>query len=241
MLNIIMSQKEYCIALCVLLTVALAGKLAEWRTMNKLLHAAKSVKETESHNLIKQMKLGYTNAYKLNYDVNNTNAFIEKYLGRCKVGKFSMSFIGTLDEKIMLLCGIICLISIMSAFYSGVTTENVVIASGLGVLSVFIVRLFSVVFSVEQKRQQFVVLMVDYFENVLKNRLSNHKKDNKKIISAEDRFPKNPKPKEAKAVFGESEKAAKAAFGESEPDSQTAAAKTSEEAIVEEIIREFFP
>jgi len=225
-----MAQKEYCIALGVLLFVAFVGKVSEWRAMKKLLRAAKSVKENESHNLIKQMKLGYTNAYKLNYDVNNTNAFIEKYLTRFKVGKFSLSFISTLDEKIMLLCGISCLVSIMSTVYSGVTIEKIIFLSGFGVLSVFVVRLLSAIFPVEQMRQQFVVIMVDYFENVLKNRLTNHKKDNKKIIPAEDRFPKTPKIKEDKA-----------AFCEPEIDSQTAAAKSSEEAIVEEIIREFFP
>lgn len=230
MLNFITAQKGYCIVLGVLLLSAFVCKFAEWKTMKGLLQAARSVKENESHNLIKQMKLGYTNAYKLNYEVNNTDVFIEKYLNRCTVGRFSLSFVGTLDEKIMLLCGMACLISIMSAFYLGVSTENIIFASGFGVMSVFVVRLISAVFSVEQIKRQFMVLMVDYFENVLKNRLTNHRKDSRKIIAAEDRFPKMPKPKEEKDDFSESE-----------IDSQTAAAKTSEEAIVEEIIKEFFP
>lgn len=230
MLNIFMAQKEYYIALGVFLIVGFICEFARWLMMRKLLNAAKSIKESENHSLIKQMKLGYTNAYKLNYDVNNTGAFIEKYLCRYKMGKISLSFISSIDEKMILLCGISCLLAIMQIVISGKSTENIIFVTGFGVLSVFVLKLFASFFSVDEMHRRFMVLMEDYFENVLKNRLSNHKKDNRKIIAMEERFPKTPKTTEGQA-----------AFVKPQADSQTAAAKSSEEAIVEEIIKEFFP
>lgn len=230
MLNMLINQNTYYIMLGVFLMVGVVGEFIQWYAMKKLLSAAKSVKETENHNLIKQMKLGYTNAYKLNYSVNNTNAFIEKYLCRYKIGRFSLSFISSIDEKMILMCGICCVFTIMMTLNSGTQAHNIIFSAGFGVMAVFLLRLASAVFAIGEMREQFVVLMVDYFENVLKNRLSNHKKDNKKIVPMEEKLPKAPKTKSDAQTFVKPN-----------VESQTAAAKSSEEAIVEEIIREFFP
>lgn len=49
-----------------IIAIGAAGRMADWFSMHSLLKASRNVKETENHNLIKQMKLGYTNAYRLN-------------------------------------------------------------------------------------------------------------------------------------------------------------------------------
>ena len=99
MLDLIVVMKEYYIALAVFIAIGAAGRMADWFSMHSLLKASRNVKETENHNLIKQMKLGYTNAYRLNYGVNNTKAFIEKYLVKNKIGKLSVSFVSVFRRK----------------------------------------------------------------------------------------------------------------------------------------------
>lgn len=234
MLDLIVVMKEYYIALAVFIAIGAAGRMVDWFSMHSLLKASRNVKETENHNLIKQMKLGYTNAYRLNYGVNNTKAFIEKYLVKNKIGKLSVSFVSSLEEKMMLMCGISCLAAVLFSVYAEKGSIQVIFVTGAGVMAVLLLRLFGTFFSSYELKQQFMIYMVDYFENVLQNRLKNHRKDNGRVSIAAENNPKDPKFKpDISVAVGSSVKG------------QTAAAKavekSPEETIVEEIIKEFFP
>lgn len=230
MVNFIMAMKAYYISLAAFLFIGIVSSFAEWNSMRRLLKASRNVKEAENHNLIKQMKLGYTNAYKLNYGVNNTKVFIEKYLAKNKVFKLPSAFVASLEEKMMLLSGISCLVGILVTVYMGKSPQELVFVTGVGIICVLSLRLCGSFFSSYALRQQFMIYMVDYFENVLQNRLHNHKKDSGKIIPVSTVGPKEPKlqnnqnPKEKAPA-----------------NTQTAAAQTPEELLVEEIIKEFFP
>lgn len=230
MLKLVMSMKGYYIALGIFMVIGIVGKFSEWRSMRKLLKASRNVKENDNHSLIKQMKLGYTNAYKLNYGVNNTKVFIEKYLAKNKVLGFPAAFVTSLEEKMILLCGISCLSAILYTVFYRKAMAEIVFVTGVGIISVLCLRLFGSFFSSYDMKQEFMIYMIDYFENVLQNRLHNHKKDSGRIIPVGGTGPKEPKLHENQP-----------AKQKTSANTQTAAAQLSEELIVEEIIKEFFP
>lgn len=239
MKDLLMAGKEYYIFLNVLLCFTVVVQMAGFISMKKLLKAARNVKETENHNLIKQMKLGYTNAYKLSYGVNNTKVFIEKYLMKNKVLGLPMRFIATIDEKMCLCVAIGTIGALLLSVYREQSMLQLIFVTGVGIMYVLALRLVGSVLSAYEMKNEFMVCMTDYFENVLQNRLKNHKRDSGKIISVGGVRPKEPKLhensdiKEVKPVKETKEKVA--------ANRQTAAAQTPEEQIVEDIIKEFFP
>lgn len=253
MLQVIMEMKVYYAALAVFLLVGVIGKFAEWSSMRTLLKASRNVKETENHSLIKQMKLGYTNAYKLNYGVNNTKAFIEKYLAKNKVFNIPADFISSLEEKMILLCGLSCLIAMLASVYTKKEPMALVFVTGVGVITVLTLRLFGTFFSAGRMKEQFMVCMVDYFENVLQNRLKNHRKDSGKISPVMENTPRAPKLNPNKSIRSKVAAGTQTAATQTDDATVSSAAEelsggmksatelTPEEIIVEEIIKEFFP
>lgn len=262
MLELIMNQREYFIILSLITLVNVCGSLLEWGTFRSLLKAAHNVKDLHNHSLIKQMKQGYTNSYKLNYNVKNTNVFIEKYLYRYKVMGLPLSFIETLSEKMTLLCSVLCLGVILFQTQKDTTAIAIFYSTGIGLMAVLVQRLVNSFFSSYEKKHQFMILMQDYFDNVLENRLNNHKKDNKKALNIDGDWP--PEPQNAEQNAPSEDKALKQAAvaldqttvksEESVLDQKVGKAKSasrhmkdkgketaSEEQIVEDIIREFFP
>lgn len=230
MLDIFWGMRGYYVPMMVMIVLGAAGRIVEWASMQRLLRASRSVKESENHDLIRQMKTGYVNAYRLNYGVRNTRAFIEKYLSRHQVMHLPSSFLATLDDKMMLLCGIFCIWAVVFAARAGRSVMELAIMAGFGISAVLMLRLVGSFFSSKSLKKQFMSYMVDYFENVLQNRLHNHRKDVGKGTALGEERPAGPRAKEEKrereSVFAAS---------------QTAAARPMDELVVEEIIKEFFP
>lgn len=262
MIEQIIYQREYYIILTLITLVSVVGSLLEWGTFRSLLKAAHNVKDLNNHTLIKQMKQGYSNSFKLNYNVKNTNAFIEKYLCRYKVMGMRLSFVETLGEKLTLLCAALCLSVIIYDMQQSMPLMAVFYTTSFGLLAVLVQRLVDSFFSSYEKKRQFMILMQDYFDNVLENRLNNHKKDGKKAQNLDAGWPPEPQNMEqeiqseekvlkqaAAALDDTNAKTAKTTAKQSErllkPTGRRAKEKmgerSSEEQIVEDIIREFFP
>lgn len=124
-----------------------------------------------TNKLLKQCKLKFANCYRLNAGVSNVSVFVDKFLNRLSIGKFSFRMLYHMSGQLMLL----------SVFFAGLgACISIVAGANLGqILPYYIVSLFglylyfsvSTMVDVKGKIQVLKVNLMDYLENHMVNRL----------------------------------------------------------------------
>lgn len=124
-----------------------------------------------TNKLLKQCKLKFANCYRLNAGVSNISVFVDKFLNRLSIGKFSFRMLYHMSGQLMLL----------SVFFAGLgACISIVAGANLGqILPYYIVSLFglylyfsvSTMVDVKGKIQVLKVNLIDYLENHMVNRL----------------------------------------------------------------------
>ena len=126
-----------------------------------------------SNKLLKQCKLKFANCYRLNAGVANISVFVDKFINRLSIGKFSFRTLYHMSGQLMLL----------SVFFAGIgACLSIVAGANLGeILPYYIVSLFglylyfsvSTMVDVKGKMMVLKVNLIDYLENHMVNRLEN--------------------------------------------------------------------
>lgn len=127
---------------------------------------------TTTNKLLKQCKLKFSNCYQVNMGVVNVGIFVDKFLNRIRIGKFSLTSLGHLSGQFMLESVFVAGIGICKGIIDGMTLG--------GLLPYYIVSLFGlyIYFSVTSlvdipgKRRILATSLVDYLENHMINHLS---------------------------------------------------------------------
>ena len=124
-----------------------------------------------TNKLLKQCKLKFANCYRLNAGVANISVFVDKFINRLSIGKFSFRMLYHMSGQLMLL----------SVFFAGLgACISIVAGASLGqILPYYIVSLFglylyfsvSTLVDIKGKRQVLKVNLMDYLENHMVNRL----------------------------------------------------------------------
>ncbi len=124
-----------------------------------------------TNKLLKQCKLKFANCYRLNAGVSNISVFVDKFINRLSIGKFSFRMLYHMSGQLMLL----------SVFFAGLgACISIVAGANLGqILPYYIVSLFglylyfsvSTMVDVKGKIQVLKVNLIDYLENHMVNRL----------------------------------------------------------------------
>lgn len=136
------------------------------------------IMETENmsstgNKLLKQCKLKFANCYRMNSGVANISVFVDKFLNRLAVGRFSFRTLYHMSGQLMLL----------SVFFAGVGACIAIVAGAvLGeILPFYIVSLFGLylyfsISSAVDVKGRIAILktnLVDYLENHMVSRLEN--------------------------------------------------------------------
>lgn len=126
-----------------------------------------------ANKLLKQCKLKFANCYRLNAGVANISVFVDKFINRLSIGKFSFRTLYHMSGQLMLL----------SVFFAGIgACLSIVAGANLGeILPYYIVSLFglylyfsvSTMVDVKGKMMVLKVNLIDYLENHMVNRLEN--------------------------------------------------------------------
>lgn len=152
---------------CSLFVMIMIGVLYQ-----KLISETDNMSST-SNKLLKQCKLKFANCYRMNEGVANISVFVDKFLNRLSVGRFTFRSLYHMSGQLMLL----------SVFFAGVGACFGIVAGSLigDILPYYIVSLFglylyfsvSSVVDVKGKNAILKTNLVDYLENHMVCRLEN--------------------------------------------------------------------
>lgn len=124
-----------------------------------------------SNRLLKQCKLKFANCYRMNMGVANISVFVDKFINRLSIGKFSFRFLYHMSGQLMLL----------SVFFAGAgACIGIAAGSSIGeILPYYIVSFFGLylyfsISSAVDVKGKIIILktnLVDYLENHMVCRL----------------------------------------------------------------------
>lgn len=145
-------------------------KVYEGRVYSILLKAAENPDQSE-HPFIKQLKLKYRSYYQLDYNIHNTDAFIETSLFRYKKGFMRLKRLQTVNNRIMLLCVMLSCVGIATVVYYGMETTGIIYHVVAGAMAVAGLEWLGAQSGNEEKRSMLMISLKDYLENVLVNHI----------------------------------------------------------------------
>lgn len=197
--------------------------------------ASESVKMGETrNNVLKQIKLKYENIFRLEKNVYNTKAFVERYLWKrkcCGINVRRLRYVGITLRWLVLYIGMY-----VTAYelYSGSDIRDInILIYGVGSAFMWVsLNIMESLFAVDWVSEQAIVNITDYLDNYLRNRL----------IAEDERYACEAEEKErgevsempnVKVVIGE----------ETDEASDIDVYKErewSDNKIIEEVLREFF-
>ncbi len=134
----------------------------------RLVNAAHDISNSNNE-LIKQIKLRFTNCYKLNIPIRNTSAYVKKCLDLYSPHGIRYSFYNKMSYVLL------------SVFYILLWTayaKNIFNINSLTFLTVFSFSLYCIlerIFSVNNLVSTFTTLASDFLDNTLKNRIEDKK------------------------------------------------------------------
>lgn len=124
-----------------------------------------------NNRLLKQCKLRFVNCYQMNNGVSNIPIFVDKFINRLAVGKFSFSTIYHLSGQSMLLSVICCGVGACKGIADGRTLGGIFPFYIVSFLGLYIYFTVSAMVDVKGKRRVLKVNLVDYLENHLSSRI----------------------------------------------------------------------
>lgn len=143
--------------------------------------------------LLCQCKRKFSNSFRMHNGVMNVPVFVEKYLNKIKMGKFSVSTWRHLSGQLILL----------SVFAAGLgACKGIVDGKTLGeVLPFYIISMFDLYFyfaisgfvDIEEKKRVLKTNLVDYLENRMGNKLEELELSMKHLEDVESSFSQNRK------------------------------------------------
>ena len=220
----------------VILGVAFVGFLSRFiagMVYDSLIKNTENFSKAKSK-FVKQVKLKYENSYKLNLNINNNEAFVDKLLSNYKMCGVSLhgfrKVSGTLGILCVILLGFQAALGVVAEISLSEQLWNTLHGGIALILLVFSCRIIDLKYKHELVR----INLLDYLENSLKNRMI-HECVN--VVVAEDGRQAEPEPvltpdiplmkEQLSKVNEKAEKGRKKDLAE-------------EEAVIQEILSEFF-
>lgn len=152
-----------------------------------------------------ECKKKYSNCYRLYNGVLNVPIFVEKYLGKIKIGRFSSMMWKQLSNQIILLAMLVAGIGV----YRGIINEKTLgyilpyyIVSMLGLYFYFAITGFV---DITGKKKMLKVNLVDYLENHMGNKISELENSMKLLSSPEPEEKEVSQPRKRPVRIGKEE------------------------------------
>lgn len=186
-MNIILQHK---IIMSVVLVFFLCGTIIQLllsRFYSVLIMETENMSTTEVP-LLYQCKKKFSNYYRMHNGVLNVPVFVEKYLSKIKMGKFTVTTWKHLSGQFILL----------SVFTAGIgACKGIIDGNTIGeVLPFYIISMFALYFyfaisgfvDIEEKKRVLKINMVDYLENRMGNKLEDLEVSIKNLEKTENEF-----------------------------------------------------
>lgn len=220
----------------VILAVAFAGFLSRFiagAVYDSLVRNTENFSKTKSK-FVKQVKLKYENSYKLNLNINNNEAFVDKLLSNYKICGISLHGFRKVSGTLGIFCvillgfqaalGVVAGISLTEQFWNGLH----------GVIALILLVFSCRVIDLKYKHEVVRTNLLDYLENSLKNRMI-HEYVNVAVVE-------EGRQAEPEAAMAPDISMMKEQLSKVNEKAETGKKKdlAEEEAVIQEILSEFF-
>lgn len=121
--------------------------------------------------VLKQCKLKFANCYQLNNGVANVPVFVDKFLGRLRMGPFSYQTLYHLSGQLVLLSVFFAGVGSCRCIISGDTLGQILPFYIVSFLGLYVFFSVSGIVDVKGRRRVLKTHLVDYLENHMSNRL----------------------------------------------------------------------
>lgn len=150
--------------------VGIIIKLMTWVAYKRLENA--SCHMNESKNVFtRRLKLKFENCYKLNLDIKNIPAFVEKYVRNYRQFGVTVSYFQKTLQVVAILTGMVTLAGGFLQYINGYDMKIVSKILMIGILGELIILLFEIVFDTKNLPERIGVNLEEYLENVFSRRL----------------------------------------------------------------------
>lgn len=184
MLQILFYHPEFMIPILILLSLSIICQISMGVLCHKLIRETENMSSTTNKSL-QQLKLKFSSCCQLHEGISNVSIFVDKYINKLRIHRFSVSTLKHLSGQLVLLS---ILISGIGACKGIILDESVIfiipyyIISFLGLYCYFSISSFV---DINGKVQMLRTNLIDYLENHLVSRLEQTNLD-MKLVQGDD-------------------------------------------------------
>ena len=166
-----MENKELVAMTIILLLLSILCKFITGIFLNSLIKEAENMSATENK-ILKQCKIKFRNCYKLNDGVPNIPVFVDKFINRIQIGKFSMDGLSHFAGQLMMLSGFFAGAGACKGIIDGKTLGEILPFYLMSFLGLYLYFSVSGMVDLNGKRAALKTSLTDYLENHMAVRLS---------------------------------------------------------------------
>jgi len=164
-------NKELVVMTIIFLLLSILCRFITGIFMNLLLREAENM-ATTNNRFLQQCKVRFRNSYKLNDGVPNIPVFVDRVLGKIRIGKFTVSGLSHMAAQLMLLSVVTAGLTVCLQIASGKTLLETLPHYLLCFLGLYVYFSVSGMVDMDGKYQRLKVELTDYLENHMAPRLA---------------------------------------------------------------------
>ncbi len=169
--EIFMNEEVYQYAMAFLFAMGIISKcIVNGFYINKL-EQAKNMAHS-SDKLLKKICVVYENNLEIKGSIRNVEAFVKRSFLGTRIAGMKVSAFMHCSELCKLLAIIFSAVSAIVHYLTEGVTDRVLMDAGFGIYCILLLTLFERVIDVKEKQKQLELILVDYLENVLRNKQS---------------------------------------------------------------------
>lgn len=164
-------NKELAVMTIILLLLSILCRFVTGIFLSTLIRETDNMAVTQNP-VLKQCRAKFSSCYRLNNGVPNIGAFVDRFLARLRIGRFSLDTLSRLAGQLMLLSAASAGLGACLGIASGKGISEILPFYLLGFLGMYIYFSVSGLADPEKKRELLKISLTDYLENHLAPRLS---------------------------------------------------------------------
>lgn len=174
--------ENYLVAYFMLVLFVIGGvcKIIIGASLSGVIRESDNMNNTRQ-NLLKQIKLKFENCHRLNLQINNVSAFINKYIYKYKLLGVSIKRLNNAANTCFLLCITIGFLSGVLIYINSVDVNKIVIYMSEGIVLSLCGLIWNNVIDIKTKIEIIKINIQDFLENSLENKLKNESIKHEKI------------------------------------------------------------
>lgn len=188
-MEFIIRENVLTFALLFMAVAGIAVKISVWVAYKRLESATNNMNESKNP-FTRRIKMKFENCYKLNLDIKNISAFVEKYVRSYKQMGIPISYFRKILQIVAVLVGIVALGGSFLQYAAGYDINVVTKTIVVGIMGELIILLSELVFDTNSIPDRIVTNLEEYLENVFSKRLQLEYDDSvlKPVISEEEQY-----------------------------------------------------